>query len=527
MNLGGGGSVFGVYVQLFGERTLDNMEVVYDSTSGESYLYFIHTDGETLTLGPDLLLHGGYGALYSLGSGAGTILLQGTLSADVAGRSLTVYTPATTESFTVDSSGVVEAINGGHLQLQGAGTFDLGGSVIVDGPGSSLIATEGTDISIGNTSTATVSFSNGATGTFSSTTATAVGSIAGESATVTIDASSSWDAGGTLVVARSYDFATNTVGAGSTGGSATITVDGTLTVVDLYVGQNGELNGSGTLNTTTVDNDGGIISVGNSPGQMSISGDLQFTSGTLEIEFGGVNPGEFDLLTVGGTTTIGSGVIEFSFYGGFAPESGYSIAFLQSTGGIEFAAGDVAHAVIGVERGFAFDLEFMEATGTFTASNGLVNGDSTLFFGSSAADRYTTGAGDDVLKGGAGNDFLAGGDGNDWFVFTAGSGDDTIQDFRVGSDRLVLENGISIEFIETIDRGNDGVLDTLVTFGSGGTLVLNEVSGIVDADVLILATLDNIASTDSELGLAGESDVWGAELIPVITTDVHGDSLHA
>ena len=133
LNLGGGGSVFGAYVQLFGERTLDNMEVVYDSTSGESYLYFVHTDGETLTLGPDLLLHGGYGALYATGSGTGTILLQGTLSADVAGRSLTVYTPTTNESFTVDSSGVVEAINGGRLSFSGAGTVTNNNQMSVTG----------------------------------------------------------------------------------------------------------------------------------------------------------------------------------------------------------------------------------------------------------------------------------------------------------------------------------------------------------------------------------------------------------
>ena len=136
LNLGGGGSVFGVYVQLFGERTLDNMEVVYDSTSGESYLYFVHTDGETLTLGPDLLLHGGYGALYATWQRAGTILLQGTLSADVAGRSLTVYTPATNESFTVDSSGVVEAINGGRLSFSGAGTVTNNNQMSVTGAAS-------------------------------------------------------------------------------------------------------------------------------------------------------------------------------------------------------------------------------------------------------------------------------------------------------------------------------------------------------------------------------------------------------
>ena len=44
-------------------------------------------------------------------------------------------------------------------------------------------------------------------------------------------------------------------------------------------------------------------------------------------------------------------------------------------------------------------------------------------------DEWLPGGGNDWLDGGAGNDFLEGGNGDDTFVFRAGSGMDTIEDF--------------------------------------------------------------------------------------------------
>ena len=427
----------------------------------------------------------------------------------------------------VDTTGVVEAINGGDFYFNGAGLFDLGGTVVADGAGSSLIASSNSNVALGSTSGASLSLINGATATFTVSSTTVIGGVAGESATVTIDASSSWDAGGILVVARSYDFATDTVGAGATGGSATITVNGTLTVDNLYVGQNGELNGSGTLDATTVDNDGGTINVGNSPGVLTLSGDLYLGAGTLQIELGGVNPGEYDLLRVGGTTQIGGAVIEFQLYGGFVPAAGYSVVFLQAEGGVDLVNGDVAHAIIGVDRSFAFDLAFDGTSGRFTALNDATAGASTLFFGSSGADRYATGAGDDVLTGGGGDDFMAGGDGSDWFVFAHDSGDDIIGDFSAGRDLLVLEDGLSIRFVETADYLDDGVMDLRLTFNSGDSVLLNDVSDLADVDVLILAALESSSSVLGDLDVTLDTEPMDVPLMPAVASASNGDSLHA
>jgi Ca2+-binding RTX toxin-like protein len=276
-----------------------------------------------------------------------------------------------------------------------------------------------------------------------------------------------------------------------------------------------------------VGNDGGIINVGSSPGTLTISGDLIFSSGVLEIELGGTEAGEFDLLQVGGQTDFTGGVIEFSFYNDFVPSEDDSFVFLESEGGLNLATGDVAHAVIGVDKAFDFTLDFTDTTGEFTALNSSVGGSSTLFFGSSGNDQYATGAGDDILEGGAGDDFLVGGDGNDWFVFSEGSGNDVIDDFTVGKDLLVLNDGLSIQFVETMDADNDGIIDTLVTFNSGDSVFLNGVSGFGESDLLLLASLDNTDDSVADPGVVDAGDMYDADSALPSMADHSGDSLLA
>ena len=57
---------------------------------------------------------------------------------------------------------------------------------------------------------------------------------------------------------------------------------------------------------------------------------------------------------------------------------------------------------------------------------------------------------DDVIIGGAGNDQIAGGTGSDTFVFRAGDGHDTIEDFEIGIDRIDLTSfGFSDEALDS------------------------------------------------------------------------------
>jgi hypothetical protein len=63
--------------------------------------------------------------------------------------------------------------------------------------------------------------------------------------------------------------------------------------------------------------------------------------------------------------------------------------------------------------------------------------------GGDGNDSLLGGKGDDLLTGGLGSDALTGGAGNDKFLLSVNSGTDTITDFEVGKDLLVLGNGLS------------------------------------------------------------------------------------
>ena len=87
--------------------------------------------------------------------------------------------------------------------------------------------------------------------------------------------------------------------------------------------------------------------------------------------------------------------------------------------------------------------------------------------GDSGTDTIDGGAGMDNINGGSGNDRMTGGSEADRFIFGVGNGNDTITDFVVGTDKLVLE-GITIRSITNRDVDGNGTQDTVVTFGSGG-----------------------------------------------------------
>jgi Ca2+-binding RTX toxin-like protein len=64
-----------------------------------------------------------------------------------------------------------------------------------------------------------------------------------------------------------------------------------------------------------------------------------------------------------------------------------------------------------------------------------------FLFGKQGKDQLFGLGGDDFLNGGQGKDQLTGGEGEDTFVFTKGSGKDTIMDFEVGVDLIHIAKG--------------------------------------------------------------------------------------
>jgi hypothetical protein len=72
---------------------------------------------------------------------------------------------------------------------------------------------------------------------------------------------------------------------------------------------------------------------------------VQAPTGVLKLEAAGTSAGEFDVLQVTGDVALG-GTVELSFIGGYLPQAGDELAFLQVDGALAMSA---AWNLIGVE----------------------------------------------------------------------------------------------------------------------------------------------------------------------------------
>ena len=106
--------------------------------------------------------------------------------------------------------------------------------------------------------------------------------------------------------------------------------------------------------------------------------------------------------------------------------------------------------------------------------------------GTDGGDTLLGGSGDDRLEGRGGDDFLTGGAGNDSFVFGADTGSDTVTDFDLVDDILVLEDGITAAGISSSDVNGDAVLDTILDLSDGGSVTLLGISGLIGPDDLFV-----------------------------------------
>ncbi len=132
-----------------------------------------------------------------------------------------------------------------------------------------------------------------------------------------------------------------------------------LNAGQLSVGPGGTLRGNGLIFGTVtvlpggVNQFGGSVFPGASPGLLTIDGDFEQTGGLLGIEIAGTTPGQFDVLKVTGDATLGGDLL-LQFIDGFAPQQGDEFMFLDIGGALSGAFANIR--LRGLLPGFQFDL---------------------------------------------------------------------------------------------------------------------------------------------------------------------------
>ena len=85
-------------------------------------------------------------------------------------------------------------------------------------------------------------------------------------------------------------------------------------------------------------------------------------------------------------------------------------------------------------------------------------GDDRLF-GGTGDDFIVGGEGNDLLRGGLGYDNLTGSEDADSFVLVSGEGTDTIHDFEIDLDTIILYGGITIDDVSIAQSGSNTILN--------------------------------------------------------------------
>ncbi|MFT3789230.1 MAG: autotransporter-associated beta strand repeat-containing protein [Tepidisphaeraceae bacterium] len=157
----------------------------------------------------------------------------------------------------------------------------------------------------------------------------------------------------------------------------TLLVNGSITSPTTV--DTGTLGGSGTISAAVAVNAGGTIAPGNSPGILTIGGNLSFTGGSLAIEMGGNTPGNtasnHDQVIVNGTVTLGSsGSTTLAPTINYTPSTADQIFFLLNDG-VDPIVNDFA----GLTNANRYDIPITLSVGTAATVNGFLSyvGDST------------------------------------------------------------------------------------------------------------------------------------------------------
>ncbi|MEP0478531.1 calcium-binding protein, partial [Nisaea sp.] len=204
-------------------------------------------------------------------------------------------------------------------------------------------------------------------------------------------------------------------------------------------------------------------------GQAFVTGGAgqNYVVGDDAVQFISLGAGDDTLAGGGGNDSIGSGVGEDIIYGNQGDDlvfGGEGKDTLYGGQNNDTAVGGSGDDVLHGNKGN----DILYGNQSNDTLSGGENED--ILFGGQGNDLLSGGSGDDFLAGNKGDDILVGGDGADTFAFYYSGGNDQISDFTVGTDTLMLEDGLGVS------AGTETDGNTTITFSDGGTLTVIGVS---------------------------------------------------
>ena len=320
------------FLEFSGSQTLSGSGAVLFGSAGYTALLVMQS-GTTLTIGAGIAVHGGssgsYGARlgYSDYNGVGsgtTIINQGTIDADTAGTSVTIYPSGSGETFT--NQGTVEAGNSGTLNLGGtwtsSGTVTATGATLTLGNGSNAWNNTGTITATNSTVNLGGSFTTAGLGTFSRTggTVNLTGTLTNTAATLNLDTATGTLnlVGGTIANGTLMATAAQLTATSSGGTLSGVTLDANLNLTaqsaDVMVTNGLTLNGTATIGASS----------GNGFNFLEFSGS-QTLSGSGAVLFGSAGYTALLVMQSGTTLTIGAGIaVHGGSSGSYGARLGYS-----------------------------------------------------------------------------------------------------------------------------------------------------------------------------------------------------------
>ncbi|MEM0897220.1 MAG: autotransporter-associated beta strand repeat-containing protein [Verrucomicrobiota bacterium] len=285
-----------------------------------------------------------------------------------------------------------------------------------------------------------------------------------ETVSVEVDTSGTWQLDG----ANTYTGPT-TVTAG------TLLVNGSIAASSDVTVNGGTLGGTGTISGTVFAGAAGNVAPGTSPGTLTIDGDFDATalasgSGQLEFELDAL-AGTNDLISVGGTFSIGSGAL------------GIGDISTTNLGGVEVGTYTLVSAstLIGTLDG----TDTSGTLGSFTTTLQIAGNDLELVVASAAADPFDTWAAANGLDGTPGKE--------------NGRGDDPDNDGATNGEEFALNgdplsptnNGLLAELVQDASAPAGEELTLIIAVRDGASFT----SSGTTPNIVQTATVDGVTYT--------------------------------